>query len=111
MPEPEQQECHGTGAEGRKKRVGLAIQGGVIPAGSFAAGVVSGLAERGAFEEYDICAFSGTSSGSLIAALCWARRVLDGNGPTFRANLTAGLEKMWMYLAWPNHLAMPIPCP
>lgn len=93
------------------KRVGLAIQGGVIPAGAFAAGVISGLAEKGAFEKYDICAFSGTSSGSLVAALCWAHRVLHGKGETFRRNLMADLENMWMYLAAPNHLAVPIPHP
>lgn len=95
---------NGTG----KRRVGLAIQGGVIPAGAFAAGVISGLAEKGAFDKYDICAFSGTSSGALVATLCWARRVLDGNGPEFRHGLMADLENMWMYLAAPNHLAIPI---
>lgn len=51
----------------QKKRVALAIQGGGFPAGAFAAGVVKGLVDKGAFDKYDICAFSGTSAGALAS--------------------------------------------
>jgi NTE family protein len=84
----------------RKIRVGLAIQGGGFPAGAFAAGVVKGLVEKGAFERYDVGAFSGTSAGALIATVCW--------GNTLRGtvkDIPAALDYQWTYLNWPEHLA------
>ena len=88
-----------------KTRVGVAIQGGVVPAGAFAAGVLNGLLDRKAFEhqQYDICAFSGTSAGGAIATLCWShmrhgKRNIDGLGDD--------LIKQWTYLQWPRHLAV-----
>ena len=92
-----------------KEKSWLAIQGGVFPAGAFAAGVIHGLAERGAFEAYDIRAFSGTSSGALLASLCWTRRILDDDAQVLRQNLMADVETMWMYPASPNHNALLTP--
>ncbi|TVR84158.1 MAG: hypothetical protein EA405_02250 [Rhodospirillales bacterium] len=86
----------------KRTRVGLAIQGGGFPAGAFAAGVMKGLVERGAFNDarYDICAFSGTSAGALVATVCWGHRL---NGTTDQ--ISADLERQWTYLTWPEHLA------
>lgn len=53
------------------RRVGLAFQGGSFLAGAIATGVVEGLLARRAFDTYDIKAFSGTSAGALVAAVCW----------------------------------------
>jgi NTE family protein len=83
-----------------KDRVALAIQGGGFPAGAFAAGVVKGLVEKGAFEEYDVCAFSGTSAGALVAAVCWGNK-LQGTVD----QIPAALEYQWTWLNWPEHLA------
>ena len=84
----------------QKKRVALAIQGGGFPAGAFAAGVVKGLVEKGAFDEYDICAFSGTSAGALVATVCWGNRLQSTVD-----RIPAALEYQWTYLNWPEHLA------
>jgi predicted acylesterase/phospholipase RssA len=81
--------------------VGLAIQGGVIPAGAFAAGVLKGLVEAGAFEKYDIRAFSGTSAGAVVAAVCWGHRLMKSTD-----EIPKDLEKQWTYLTWPRHLAL-----
>lgn len=102
---------HQRSAEDTRPRVGLAIQGGVIPAGAFAAGVIGGLIKERAFAKYNICAFSGTSSGALIAALCWSHCVRNGEFEMASTELVAALEKMWMYLAWPNNMAPLIPSP
>lgn len=84
-----------------KTRVGLAIQGGVVPAGAFAAGVLKGLVEKGAFDQHNICAFSGTSAGAVIATLCWGH-TLNGSIDKLGDDLT----RQWTYLQWPRHLAL-----
>ena len=77
-----------------KKRVGLAFQGGIFPAGAVGAGVVKYLVEKGAFNEYDIDVFSGTSSGALVASVCWGHKL---RGTIEEAPKT--LEKQWMHFA------------
>src|SRR3974377_536596 len=77
-----------------KKRVGLAFQGGIFPAGAVGAGVVKYLVEKGAFNEYDIDVFSGTSSGALVASVCWGHKL---RGTIEEAPKT--LEKEWMHFA------------
>jgi predicted acylesterase/phospholipase RssA len=62
-----------------KRRVGIAVQGGVTAAGSFAAGAIKGLVDGKTFETYDVVVFSGTSSGALIASLCWGYKPEHGN--------------------------------
>jgi predicted acylesterase/phospholipase RssA len=84
----------------RRLRVGLAIQGGVLPAGAFAAGVLKGLVDKGAFTTHDISAFSGTSAGSCVATVCWGNTVNN----TINA-IKNDAERQWLYFAWPNHLA------
>lgn len=79
----------------QKVRVGLAFQGGGFPAGAIGAGVVKYLVEHGAFEEYDIDAFSGTSAGALVASVCWGHKL---KGTIDKAPET--LEKQWMHFAW-----------
>lgn len=64
-----------TGSSGRI--VGLAFQGGSFLAGAIATGVVEGLLGRRAFDRYDINAFSGTSAGALVAAVCWRHCMQD----------------------------------
>lgn len=61
----------------KKRRVAIAFQGGVFPAGAMHAGVVKYLVEAGAFDdpEYDIDAFSGTSAGALVASVCWGHKM------------------------------------
>jgi NTE family protein len=78
-----------------KKRVGLAFQGGVIPAGSFAAGVVRALVDAKAFDQYDVVAFSGTSAGALVASVCW--------GYTLEGKMNEApdvLRRQWMDIAY-----------
>lgn len=82
-----------------KPRVGIAVQGGVIPAGAFAAGVLKGLVDAGAFEKREICAFSGTSAGAAIAAVCWGHTLMETPD-----KIGEDLEKQWTFLAWPQHL-------
>jgi len=77
-----------------KKRVGLAFQGGIFPAGAVGAGVVKYLVEKGAFNEYDIDVFSGTSSGALVASVCWGHKL---RGTIEEAPNT--LERQWMHFA------------
>src|SRR5512147_1715017 len=86
----------------RKTRVGLAIQGGVVPAGAFAAGVLNGLVDKEAFEKYHICAFSGTSAGAVIATLCWGH-MLKGTIDKEKDGLRDDLIRQWTYLQWPRH--------
>jgi NTE family protein len=77
-----------------KKRVAIAFQGGVFPAGAVGAGVVKYLVEKGAFDKYDIDVFSGTSSGALVASVCWGHKL---RGTIEEAPKT--LEKQWMHFA------------
>jgi NTE family protein len=60
--------------------------------------VLKGLVKQGAFDRYDICAFSGTSAGAQVAAVCWGNNLQD----TIQ-NIPDDLERQWMYFAWPNH--------
>lgn len=78
-----------------KRQIALAFQGGVIPAGTFAAGVVKALVDNRAFEKYDIVAFSGTSSGALVASLCWGHLLEDTMDKAPDA-----LRKMWLDIAY-----------
>jgi NTE family protein len=82
----------------RRKKVGLAIQGGGFPAGAFAAGVIKELVNNGAFDHHDICAFSGTSAGALIAAVCWVNRL---NNTVER--IPEDLDRQWQYFTFPSH--------
>lgn len=85
-----------------KKSVGLACQGGGITSGSVAAGVMRGLVEYGAFDTFDINAFSGTSGGALVATVCWGHklRALKGNDPKIIGEIPDVLEKQWMAMAY-----------
>jgi NTE family protein len=57
----------------KKKRVGLAFQGGSFLAGAVHTGVVRALIKQRVFaENYELQAFSGTSAGALVAAVCWS---------------------------------------
>lgn len=78
-----------------KKRIGLAFQGGVIPAGSFAAGVVGALVDTGAFDSHDVVAFSGTSAGALVASVCWGYSLEGRIG-----ELSEVLRQQWLDLAY-----------
>ena len=55
------------------RKLGLAFQGGSFLAGAITTGVVRALVERGEFE--DAKAFSGTSAGALVAAMCWGHKL------------------------------------
>lgn len=79
-----------------KPKVGIAFQGGSFLAGALCAGVVRGLVEQGAFDKCDIQAFSGTSAGALVAAVCW-EHTLDGK----INDAPAILEKQWLRFASP----------
>lgn len=83
-------------APNTKTKVGIAFQGGSFLAGAMCAGVVRGLVENGAFDKYDIQAFSGTSAGALVAAVCW-EHTLDGK----INDAPAILEKQWLRFASP----------
>jgi NTE family protein len=84
-----------TTTKAEKTRVGLAFQGGVIPAGSFAAGVVRALVDAKAFDKYDVVAFSGTSAGALVASVCWGY-TLEGK----IAEAPDVLRQQWMDMAF-----------
>ncbi len=77
-----------------KKRVGLAFQGGGFPAGAVSAGVVHYLVDKGAFQQYDIDVFSGTSAGALVASVCWGHKL---KGTIEEAPKI--LEKQWLHFA------------
>jgi NTE family protein len=57
-----------------KKRVAIACQGGGSQT-AFTAGVLRGLFEAGAHEEFDIVGISGTSGGAICATLAWVSLV------------------------------------
>lgn len=78
-----------------RRQIALAFQGGVIPAGTFAAGVIKALVDNRAFEKYDIVAFSGTSSGALVASLCWGH-LLEGTID----KAPDALREMWLDIAY-----------
>jgi predicted acylesterase/phospholipase RssA len=69
--------------------VGLAFQGGCFFAGAISAGVVRALVDRKRFD--NINAFSGTSAGALVAAMCWGHK-LQGTTP----DLPADLRRQWL---------------
>jgi len=54
-------------------KLGLAFQGGSFLAGAIATGVVTALLREGEFHR--ATAFSGTSAGALVAALCWRHKL------------------------------------
>jgi len=73
------------------KRVGIAFQRGSFLAGAVHTGVVQALTEMRVFDsEYQPVAFSGTSAGGLVAAVCW-EATLAGN---FYAAKDV-LKKLW----------------
>ncbi|HEX6692781.1 MAG TPA: patatin-like phospholipase family protein [Burkholderiales bacterium] len=53
-----------------KTRIAIACQGGGSQT-AFTAGVLKGLFEEGVHREFDIVSLSGTSGGSICAALAW----------------------------------------
>lgn len=85
-----------------KKTVGLAFQGGGITPGSVAAGVMKGLVEYRAFDNFDINAFSGTSGGALVATVCWGHklRALKESDPKVIEKIPEVLEQQWMAMAY-----------
>ena len=78
-----------------KPKVGLAFQGGSFLAGAIDAGVVRGLVEARAFDRYDITAFSGTSAGALVAAVCWRHALQEK-----MANAPEVLRRQWLHNAY-----------
>ena len=76
------------------KKVGIAFQGGGFAGGALAAGVIKRLVEEGAFEEFDIDVFSGTSSGALVAAVCWGHKLQNKI-----EELPEVLRRQWMHFA------------
>ena len=85
-------------AQTTRQRIGLAFQGGSFLAGAIGAGVVSGLVEARAFDRYDFRAFSGTSAGALVAAVCW-RHALGNNRATLQqcmAQAPDELRAQWL---------------
>lgn len=78
-----------------KPKVGLAFQGGSFLAGAIDAGVVRGLVEARAFDQYDIRAFSGTSAGALVAAVCWRHALHER-----MANAPEVLRRQWLHNAY-----------
>lgn len=64
----------GTPKSNGKKRVAIACQGGGSQT-AFTAGVLRGLFEAGAHEEFDIVGISGTSGGAICATLAWVSLV------------------------------------
>lgn len=79
----------------KTKKVGIAFQGGGFPAGAIGAGVVKYLVEQGAFDQYDIDVFSGTSAGALNASVCWGHKLQE----TIEA-APKTLEQLWLHFAW-----------
>src|SRR5687768_1799060 len=54
----------------QKTKIAIACQGGGSQT-AFTAGVLQGLFEEGVHEEFNIVSLSGTSGGSICAALAW----------------------------------------
>jgi predicted acylesterase/phospholipase RssA len=97
---PEKTKAHSHGgvsgpSQKTKRRVGIAVQGGVTAAGSFAAGAIKGLVDGKTFETYDVVVFSGTSSGALIASLCWGY-LMEGR----IHDAPAALRKLWLDIGY-----------
>ena len=59
-----------TKAPTAKRRIAIACQGGGSQT-AFTAGALRGLFEEGILEEFDLVSISGTSGGSICAALTW----------------------------------------
>lgn len=74
-----------------RTNVGLAFQGGVFLGGAIATGVVHALLDRKVFDTYNINAFSGTSSGALVAAMCWQHKLCND-----LPNLPKDLQRQWL---------------
>jgi NTE family protein len=55
------------------QKLGLAFQGGSFLAGAIGTGVVAALVRAGEFDR--ATAFSGTSAGALVAAMCWRHKL------------------------------------
>lgn len=75
-------------------RVGIAFQGGSFLAGAVDTGVVRAFVRNGVFKTYNVCAFSGTSAGALVAAVCWSS-ALKGR----IADADTDLENLWLHNA------------
>jgi NTE family protein len=73
------------------ENVGLAFQGGCFLAGAISTGVVHALVDRKAFDTFNINAFSGTSAGALVAAMCWKHKLLND-----LPSLPDDLQKQWL---------------
>lgn len=73
------------------KNIGLAFQGGCFLAGAIAQGVVHALVDKKVFDNCNINAFSGTSAGALVAAMCWKHKLLNDV-----ASLPDELQKQWL---------------
>ena len=73
------------------ENVGLAFQGGCYLAGAIETGVVHALVDRKVFEAYNISAFSGTSAGALVAAMCWKHKLLND-----LPDLPGELQRQWL---------------
>jgi len=76
------------------KKVAIAFQGNGFAGGALASGTVKRLVEEGAFDKFDIDVFSGTSSGALVAAVCWGHKLQD----TIE-DLPEVLWQQWMHFA------------
>lgn len=57
------------------EKIGLAFQGGCFLAGALSTGVVKALIDSQFFGS--VTAFSGTSAGALVAAMCWKHKLSD----------------------------------
>ncbi|CCG40761.1 patatin-like phospholipase family protein [Magnetospirillum molischianum] len=57
--------------ETKRIPIGIAFQGGSFTAGAVATGVVTAFVKAKICNKYDVRAFSGTSAGALVAAICW----------------------------------------
>ncbi len=79
----------------RKTKVGLAFQGGGFAGGAVATGAVTFLVEKGYFKKYDIHAFSGTSSGALVASICWGHMLQNDI-----TSIPKALKAQWTDLAY-----------